>query len=450
MSEHEKIPIRNTDGLALWAACDAPYNPDDNKETRSVFKHDGDVITYSPSFRRLSNKSQIVIKPERHGHFRSRLTHTLEVMRTAESIGIPLGLNTNLIDAIALGHDLGHSPFGHAGERAFQMIMRNDVLPNCDQDKLKAIFQNIYKIENIGFESNGELINDHWLFHHAINSVRILQRKMRDVGDFTNDGILKHGWSPWQLENSNKFGIPKTYEGQVVAIADQVAGINHDIEDILSSRQSLYTAESIRHELPAYISAEISLNFSKAQDILDQWFLPVDADIRSAWMRKKRLQAVINSVIKASKSYLISAKVESNEEAGNQEKALCIEEDMGQFLKGYEIFLRKNILDGPWFHNRDCAGGAIVQTVYSFFRFGREEDLPENIQSTMAKFRKSVDEPYDKDNHFRLFRDSAKNGKAQEIVEIIKAIDFVSGMTDDYIMNNHKVSLEYFNKPCAL
>ncbi len=102
------IPVRKNDGFAIWAAEDKPFKTT-NGERRSLYKHDGDEIIYSAAFKRLSNKTQIVVKPERFDHLRSRLTHTLEVDQIAKSIGTQLRLHPELITAIALGHDIGHT-----------------------------------------------------------------------------------------------------------------------------------------------------------------------------------------------------------------------------------------------------------------------------------------------------------------------------------------------------
>jgi len=172
---------RRPDGLAKWASTDTLYNPGDTAETRDEFKHDDDEITYSRAFRRLSHKSQIVVRSEKYDHFRSRLTHTLEVNQIAESIASRLGLNIALVNSTAFGHDIGHCPFGHAGEREFQQLMRSDVLPLCHVDKLVASIRNVYGVDIEGFEKDNKATNDHWLFHHAINSVRLMDRKLQRI-----------------------------------------------------------------------------------------------------------------------------------------------------------------------------------------------------------------------------------------------------------------------------
>lgn len=157
-------------------------------EIRTDFQRDRDRIIYSKAFRRLKHKTQVFISPE-GDHYRTRLTHTLEVSQIARTIARSLRLNEDLTEAIALGHDLGHTPFGHAGERVL-----NDV---C----------------SFGFKHNEQ-------------SVRVVEtlekdRKGLNLTWEVIDGIHHH--------TGNE--IPVTLEGQIVRFADKIAYINHDIED---------------------------------------------------------------------------------------------------------------------------------------------------------------------------------------------------------------------------
>lgn len=162
-------------------------------DIRTIFQHDRDRIIHSKAFRRLKHKTQVFIAPE-GDHYRTRLTHTLEVSQIARTIARALRLNEDLVEAIALGHDLGHTPFGHAGESALTEI--------------------------IGEE-----------FNHNIHSLRVVDLlETRSSGSRglnlsieVRDGILNH-------TGPNK---PFTLEGQIVRIADRIAYINHDIDDAL-------------------------------------------------------------------------------------------------------------------------------------------------------------------------------------------------------------------------
>lgn len=157
---------------------------------RTCFQRDTDRIVYSKAFRRLKHKTQVFLQPE-GDHYRTRMTHTLEVSRIARTIARALALNEDLTEAIALGHDLGHTPFGHAGERLLSSLMPGGFAHY--QQSLRVVDR---------LEKDGEGLNLTW-------EVR--------------NGILCH----------TKGQQAATLEGQVVRLADQIAYINHDIEDAL-------------------------------------------------------------------------------------------------------------------------------------------------------------------------------------------------------------------------
>ncbi len=162
-------------------------------DIRPVFQRDRDRILHCKSFRRLKHKTQVFLTP-RGDHYRTRLTHTLEVSQNARTIAKALRLNEDLVEAIALGHDLGHTPFGHAGER---------VLNNICEGGFRHNEQSVRIVEKL--EKNGEGLNLTW-------EVR--------------DGILNHQTSR----------MPSTLEGKIVRLSDKIAYINHDIDDAIRAR----------------------------------------------------------------------------------------------------------------------------------------------------------------------------------------------------------------------
>ena len=164
--------------------------PAEENEVRTCYQRDADRIVHSKSFRRLMHKTQVFLQPE-GDHYRTRMTHTLEVNRIARTIARALALNEDLTEAIALGHDLGHTPFGHAGERVL-----NELMPGG----FAHFRQSVRVVERL--EKNGQGLNLTW-------EVR--------------NGILCHTRGP----------AAATLEGQVVRLADHIAYINHDIEDAL-------------------------------------------------------------------------------------------------------------------------------------------------------------------------------------------------------------------------
>jgi dGTPase len=163
---------------------------------RTTFQRDRDRILHTKSFRRLKHKTQVFIAPG-GDHYRTRLTHTLEVTQIARTIGRALRLNEDLIEAIGLAHDLGHTPFGHAGEAA-----------------LAGVFP--------GFRHNEQ----------SLRVVDVLERNGRGLNltDAVRDGILRHS-KPRSGITGEAAGRPATLEGEVVKIADGVAYVNHDLDD---------------------------------------------------------------------------------------------------------------------------------------------------------------------------------------------------------------------------
>ncbi len=182
-------------------------NPEEPCPVRTPFQRDRDRILHCKAFRRLKHKTQVFLSPD-NDHFRTRLTHTLEVNQIARGIGRALGLNEDLIEAIALGHDLGHTPFGHAGEAVLDT----------------------WSMEH-GMESG---------FHHHLQSVRVVEVLEND-GKGLNltheviDGILKHtkGRSDYHVTLDDDENLH--WEGRVVKIADRIAYVNHDLQDAVEA-----------------------------------------------------------------------------------------------------------------------------------------------------------------------------------------------------------------------
>ncbi|MGI8911311.1 MAG: deoxyguanosinetriphosphate triphosphohydrolase [Rubrobacteraceae bacterium] len=181
-----------TDGWACTQSV-GRARPEEPDGVRNPFQRDRDRIIHAKAFRRLMHKTQVFISPD-GDHFRTRLTHTLEMMQVSRTIARALGLNEDLAEAIALGHDLGHTPFGHTGEEALSRA----------------------------------LAKHHRGFRHNEHSLRVVDHLEKD-GDGLNltlevrDGILNH---------SGK-GYPSTREGEIVRVADRIAYVNHDVDDAL-------------------------------------------------------------------------------------------------------------------------------------------------------------------------------------------------------------------------
>lgn len=202
LEEREKETLSPYASLAMDSAGrDFEEEPCD---IRTVYQRDRDRILHCKSFRRLKHKTQVFLSPE-GDHYRTRLTHTLEVAQIARTIARALRLNEDLTEAIALGHDLGHTPFGHAGEAALDKVCAG------------------------GFAH----------YKQSVRVVEVVEKKGLGLNltKEVRDGILNHRTS----------GHPSTLEGQIVRLSDKIAYINHDIDDAI--RAGLMTEEGLPREM---------------------------------------------------------------------------------------------------------------------------------------------------------------------------------------------------------
>ena len=248
MTIREQIEQTELQILAPYAAFAAQTRgrgrPEPEAEDRTCYQRDADRILHSRSFRRLMHKTQVFLQPE-GDHYRTRMTHTLEVSRIARTIARALRLNEDLTEAAAMGHDLGHTPFGHAGEAALTEVMG---VP----------------------------------FHHNEQSLRVVDRLEKD-GQGLNltyevrRGILCHSGPE----------IAETLEGQIVRFADRIAYINHDIDDAM--RAGILKNEDI----PADISDVLGCKHSRRINSLVSDLVKSSAGKPEISMTPEVLQAML-------------------------------------------------------------------------------------------------------------------------------------------------------------
>jgi len=208
MNFREQLECLEVEYLSPYAAYSKDSKGRDRLEEkcdmRTDYQRDRDRILHCKSFRRLKHKTQVFLAPK-GDHYRTRLTHTLEVSQIARSIAKALRLNEDLTEAIALGHDLGHTPFGHAGESALNSVCKDGFRHNEQSIRIVELLEN-----------KGQGLN--------------LTREVKD-------GILNHKTS----------GTPSTLEGKVVRLSDKIAYINHDMDDAV--RGQILTEEEIPKDL---------------------------------------------------------------------------------------------------------------------------------------------------------------------------------------------------------
>src|SRR5215203_4064586 len=209
-----RIRAWEEEGLAAAAARSYPAErerPEPDCGLRTPFQRDRDRIVHCKAFRRLKHKTQVFVAPE-GDHYRTRLTHTLETTQISRTVARALRLNEDLTEAIGLGHDLGHAPFGHIGE---------DVLDRAGRERFGR-----------GFRHN----------EHSLRVVDVLEEL--NLTEPVRDGILRH---------SSGAGDPVTLEGRIVRLVDRIAYINHDIDDAV--RAGVITAADLPGEEIAVLGA---------------------------------------------------------------------------------------------------------------------------------------------------------------------------------------------------
>jgi dGTPase len=256
-----------------------PEKPDD---IRTCFQRDRDRIIHSKAFRRLKHKTQVFLAP-RGDHYRTRLTHVLEVAQIARTIARALRLNEDLTEAIALGHDLGHTPFGHAGEA----VLRELHPGGFDHYK-----QSLRVVDFI--EKNGKGLN--------------LSHEVRD-------GILKHSKGKGLIISDNPKDKPLTPEGQVVRLSDIIAYANHDLDDALRA------GVIKRVDLPKEITKVIGEDYAKridtmVRDVINQG---IESDCKKIGMSDE-----ISSVVYKLRDFLFERVYESERIQREFKKAMGI------------------------------------------------------------------------------------------------------------------------------
>ena len=295
--ELERLEHRKLNPLAAFAdkSKGRPrYEEPREEDVRTCYQRDIDRIVHSKAFRRLMHKTQVFLQPE-GDHYRTRMTHTLEVARIASTITRALGLNEALAEAIAMGHDLGHTPFGHAGE---------DALTRCLGKPFRHNEQSLRVVDIL--EKDGRGLN-------LTHEVRL--------------GILGHTGDYW----------PETLEGQVVRRSDQIAYVNHDIDDAI--RAGILTNDDI----PDAIT-----------DILGH-------------THRDRINTLVCDAIRTSR------------EAG----AVCLSPDVDKALKDLRAFMFQNVYRNPIAKGEESKAKDMLQRLFEYY-YTHPEALPEDFQPQLS------------------------------------------------------------------
>ena len=276
---------------------------------RTVFQHDRDRILHSKSFRRLKDKTQVFLAPK-GDHYRTRLTHTLEVAQVARTVARALRLNEDLTEAIALGHDLGHTPFGHAGERV------------------------LAELAPAGF-------------HHVRQSLRVVdllekEGKGLNLTYEVRDGISKHSKGQGGLLSPAPESRAETLEGQIVRLADIIAYVSHDLDDAIRGQVIRVT------DIPADITQGVGLRHSCR---IDSMVRDLIAETSADGCRRIKLSSAMDEAIRELRSWLFEHVYRAPSVEREFDKAARILRELYHyFLENEAIFIQcggRRLFDDP-------------------------------------------------------------------------------------------------------
>ncbi len=342
--------------------------------TRSEFQRDRDRIIHSTAFRRLEYKTQVFVNHE-GDLFRTRLTHSIEVAQIARSLTRNLRLNEDLVEAISLAHDLGHTPFGHAGQDALNACMK-----------------------------------DYGGFEHNLQSLRVVDSLEQRYGAFdglnlmfeTREGVLKH----CSLTNAQQLGDvgrrfierkQPTLEAQLANLADEIAYNNHDIDDGL--RSGLLTTEQLN---------EVTL-YARYRHEAESQFPGISGRRAINETVRRMINALVDDLIQQSRSNIRHAEIKTIEDVRNAPPLIAFSENMKKEAQELKRFLRTNLYHHYQVNRMTSKARRIVTDLFDIFISGPEL-LPLDYQ----------------------IAGDDKTAQSRKVA------DYIAGMTDRYAMREYR------------
>jgi len=323
---------------------------------RTAFQRDRDRIIHSRAFRRLKHKRQVFLITD-GDHFRTRLTHTLEVAQISRIMARALGLNEDLVEAIALGHDLGHTPFGHLGEAVLNEILQG-------RDTLDGLLDGS---SFGGFKHN----------YQSLRIVDVIEQKYQFAGlNLTapvREGILKHtrlkrgqyDYPPFDLESlAFELDAATTLEGQIVAIADEVAQRTHDLED--GMRAGLVEAEDVRRlEIVKRVEdrSPIADLFSKASTLLRE----SDLYIYRNQLVNGLINLLVSDIIQQSLLQVERFSLHLGRLSFFDEEVVRFSPDIDPLQKDLNSFIYQHIIFVPSVQRADAQVREVLRTLFRLY-----------------------------------------------------------------------------------
>jgi dGTPase len=349
--------------------------PEAEHAYRNDFQRDRDRVVYSRAFRRLENKTQVFTR--RHSdHFRNRLTHTIEVAQISRTIAAELHLNEDLVEALALVHDVGHPPFGHAGERVLNLAMQE----HGDQ------------------------------FDHNLHALRTVEQFEQRYADFpglnltfeVREGIVKHSrdYDAKEFPQLAEYLLDERppLEAQLIDFTDEIAYSTADLDDGVEAK--ILTREQVRREVPL---------FARLYEEVERLYPAAPEKLKFNETLKRVLDRLVSDLIMHTGKAIADAGVDTVEDVRGFPTRLCgFSPDMDAERRQIKEFLYQNVYFSPVLQRDKKQAEQVIAEMFAFFMKSPEE-LPESYQE------KTRQEP--------LYR----------IV-----CDYIAGMTDPFVMEQHR------------
>ncbi len=345
----EEIERREEQWLAPYAMLASRSKgrvyPQEEHPLRTAFQRDRDRIVHSAAFRRLEYKTQVFIPHERD-HFRTRLTHTIEVAQISRTLARSLRLNEDLTEAVALVHDLGHTPFGHAGEDVLNLLLEGYGGFNHNRQSLRVV----------------DILEQRYPHHPGLN----LSFEIRE-------GIVKHETSVrMHLEEFNPYQQP-TLEAQLVDIADEIAYNSHDIDDGLSS--GLITFDDLRAtRLWRHLELETDRSFRMLSD-----------DYRRYALVRRLVDCLTTDVVTETQRRLTEFDIRDQSSLRNCARKVCsYSEPVKELVIDIKRFLRSHLYRHPQLVAKSERAAEIIRAIFEKLR-AEPSRMPERFQKMLGK-----------------------------------------------------------------
>lgn len=446
---------------------------------RNKFMSDRDRILYCKAFLRLSGKTQ-VYAPSDGDHQRTRLTHTLEVSQIARTIAKTLDLDCDLTEAIALGHDIGHTPFGHAGERMLHEILS----PINDKDAQTPKTTSVYKLNS---RLSQKAYQQYYGFKHNLQSVRFIVEDLEaksdqfglDLTNYTLWGIIHHSSVEYKEGKvSSNYTYPAFYErymkyckksynsekdawsfeALVVAEADEIAQMHHDLED------------AIRRKAMSY--EKVLDLVTKLEPLMDQYDLQILNDLKSDIISKEHL---INNISKIVVNTLVTTIINASEKnlttlLSNNSRSVIFDmsaedkliknsiqydeygnDDNFNIIKQFKSELSKSVLYTYDVQRSDSKGKYIIKNLFEAY-YTNPQQLPNSVMKNLFKtlteegYEIKISEPYYSADHSTLRQAieiaieeiKSKKDIKNDIFVMRVICDYIAGMTDKFAISEYE------------